>query len=135
MVSQSFSASGALAVAAGLTAVNGVGTFVGLSRIDRLGRKTLLLVGGAGYIVSLAMASICFAIGNGTLAAASIFLFIAAHAVGQAADARQREGDPYAVFPKQNAHILYSSCRLMDTLYAPGLRFASAFPTFSAQYS
>ena len=33
--------------------------------------------------MKLAMASVCFAVGNGTLAAASIFLFMAAHAVGQ----------------------------------------------------
>ena len=30
-------------------------TFVGLYLIDRLGRKTLLLIGSFGYIISLAM--------------------------------------------------------------------------------
>ena len=67
----------------GLGLLNFAATFTGVWLIDRLGRKTLLLVGGAGYVVSLAMASICFAVGNGPLAAASIFLFMAAHAVGQ----------------------------------------------------
>ncbi len=67
----------------GLGLLNFASTFAGVWLIDRLGRKTLLLVGGAGYVVSLAMASVCFAVGNGTLAAASIFLFMAAHAVGQ----------------------------------------------------
>ena len=67
----------------GLGLLNFAATFTGVWLIDRLGRKTLLLVGGAGYVVSLAMASACFAAGNGPLAAASIFLFMAAHAVGQ----------------------------------------------------
>ena len=67
----------------GLGLLNFAATFTGVWLIDRIGRKTLLLVGGAGYVVSLAMASVCFAVGNGTLAAASIFLFMAAHAVGQ----------------------------------------------------
>ena len=67
----------------GLGLLNFASTFAGVWLIDRLGRKTLLLVGGAGYVVSLAMASVCFAVGNGTLAAAPIFLFMAAHAVGQ----------------------------------------------------
>ncbi len=67
----------------GLGLLNFAATFTGVWLIDKLGRKTLLLVGGAGYVVALAMASICFAVGNGPLAAASIFLFMAAHAVGQ----------------------------------------------------
>ena len=67
----------------GLGLLNFASTFAGVWLIDRLGRKTLLLIGGAGYVVSLAMASVCFAVGSGTLAAASIFLFMAAHAVGQ----------------------------------------------------
>ena len=67
----------------GLGILNFAATFTGVWLIDRIGRKTLLLVGGAGYVISLAMASICFAAGNGALAAASIFLFMAAHAVGQ----------------------------------------------------
>ncbi len=78
-----FSASGALAVAAGLTAVNGVGTFVGLSLIDRLGRKTLLVIGGAGYVVSLFACSVAFMLGSGAVAAGCIFLFIVSHALGQ----------------------------------------------------
>ena len=67
----------------GLGLLNFAATFTGVWLIDRVGRKTLLLVGGAGYVISLAMASICFAAGNGTLAAVAIFLFMSAHAVGQ----------------------------------------------------
>ena len=78
-----FSSSGALAVAAGLTAVIGVGTFVGLALIDRLGRRTLLVIGGTGYVVSLLSCSAAFVFGMGPVAAACIFLFVISHAVGQ----------------------------------------------------
>ena len=67
----------------GLGILNFVSTFAGLWLIDRLGRKTLLLIGGIGYVVSLFAASVFFALGNGILSAAMIFLFMAAHAVGQ----------------------------------------------------
>jgi sugar porter (SP) family MFS transporter len=61
-------------------------TFVGLYLIDRLGRKTLLVIGSLGYILSLGMVAWCFY----THAAASLLLvflllFIAAHAIGQGA--------------------------------------------------
>jgi len=61
-------------------------TFVGLYLIDRLGRKTLLIIGSLGYILSLSMVAIAF-----KTEASSIFLmtflllFIASHAVGQGA--------------------------------------------------
>ena len=78
-----FSSSGALAVAAGLTAVIGAATFIGLALIDRLGRRTLLVIGGTGYVVSLLSCSAAFLLGMGPVAAACIFLFIVSHAVGQ----------------------------------------------------
>jgi MFS family permease len=67
----------------GLGILNFASTFAGMWLIDRLGRKTLLLIGGIGYIVSLFAAAAFFAVGNGPFAAATIFLFIASHAVGQ----------------------------------------------------
>lgn len=67
----------------GLGILNFAATFTGLWLIDRVGRRALLLAGGAGYLVSLFGAAAAFAAGNGTLAAACIFLFLAAHAVGQ----------------------------------------------------
>ena len=67
----------------GLGALNFASTFTGVWLIDRLGRKTLLVLGGVGYVVSLSLASVCFATGAGKLAVLSIFLFMAAHAVGQ----------------------------------------------------
>ena len=65
---------------------NLVFTFVGLYLIDSLGRKTLLIIGSLGYIISLAMVAFAFKTG-----ASSIFLmtfllmFIASHAIGQGA--------------------------------------------------
>lgn len=61
-------------------------TFAGLYLIDRLGRKTLLIIGSFGYIISLGMVSWCFYshAGAGVLMT-FLLLFIAAHAVGQGA--------------------------------------------------
>ncbi len=61
-------------------------TFVGLWLIDRLGRKTLLIIGSLGYILSLAMVAWAFyaQMGAGFLLL-SLLLFIAAHAIGQGA--------------------------------------------------
>ncbi len=61
-------------------------TFVGLYLIDRLGRKTLLIIGSFGYIVSLGMVAWCFYTHAGpTLLMTFLLLFIAAHAIGQGA--------------------------------------------------
>ena len=65
---------------------NLVFTFVGLFLIDKLGRKTLLIIGSLGYIVSLAAVAWCFAAGAGPgLLLTFLLLFIAAHAIGQGA--------------------------------------------------
>ncbi len=65
---------------------NLVFTFVGLYLIDRLGRKTLLIIGSLGYILSLSMVSWAFYSHAGPLFLMSfLLLFIAAHAIGQGA--------------------------------------------------
>jgi MFS family permease len=54
--------------------------------IDKLGRKTLLLIGSLGYIFSLSMVAYAFYAGTGPVFLMSfLLLFIAAHAVGQGA--------------------------------------------------
>lgn len=69
-----------------LGGTNLVFTFVGLYLIDRLGRKTLLLIGSFGYIISLAMVAYAFYAGaSSTFLLVFLLLFIAAHAVGQGA--------------------------------------------------
>lgn len=61
-------------------------TFVGLYLIDRLGRKTLMIIGSLGYIISLAMVAYAFKTGaNPTFLMAFLLLFIASHAIGQGA--------------------------------------------------
>jgi sugar porter (SP) family MFS transporter len=61
-------------------------TFAGLFLIDRLGRKTLLIIGSFGYIISLAMVAWCFyAQSSPGLLMIFLLLFIAAHAIGQGA--------------------------------------------------
>jgi MFS family permease len=65
---------------------NLVFTFVGLYLIDKLGRKTLLIIGSLGYIVSLAAVAWCFSTGAGPgLLLTFLLLFIASHAIGQGA--------------------------------------------------
>ena len=61
-------------------------TFVGLYLIDRLGRKTLLIIGSLGYIISLAMVAFAFKTDAGSLLLMIFLLsFIASHAIGQGA--------------------------------------------------
>ncbi len=61
-------------------------TFAGLFFIDRLGRKTLLLIGSIGYIVSLIMVAYAFKTHASTVFMMFfLLLFIASHAVGQGA--------------------------------------------------
>ncbi len=66
--------------------INLLFTFVGLYLIDRLGRKTLLIIGSLGYIVSLSLVSWAFYAHSGPVFLMSfLLLFIAAHAIGQGA--------------------------------------------------
>jgi sugar porter (SP) family MFS transporter len=61
-------------------------TFVGLYFIDRVGRKTLLIVGSLGYILSLAMVAWAFYSGaSAGFLLVFLMLFIASHAIGQGA--------------------------------------------------
>ena len=65
---------------------NLVFTFVGLYLIDRVGRKTLLLIGSLGYILSLAAVAWCFyRHASAGLLVTFLAMFIASHAVGQGA--------------------------------------------------
>lgn len=79
-------ASNALLSTAGVGLVNLVFTMVGISLIDKCGRKLLMYVGSIGYILSLATVSWAF-YGDvgGTLVVVAIFVFIASHALGQGA--------------------------------------------------
>ncbi len=66
--------------------INLVFTFVGLYLIDRLGRRTLLIIGSLGYILSLAMVAYAFKThGSSLFLMVFLLMFIASHAVGQGA--------------------------------------------------
>ena len=58
---------------------------LGLYLIDRMGRRQLLLMGSLGYILSLSAVAFAFYSGSlgGWLVPACLFVFIAAHAIGQ----------------------------------------------------
>ena len=76
-------ASAALGTAAGLSIVLGLGTFAGLFLIDRLGRRTLLIIGSIGCIAAHFATVAAFLCDFGLLAAACIFVFIVFFAMGQ----------------------------------------------------
>ena len=78
-----FTPQAALGTAAGMSVVLGLGTFAGLFLIDRLGRRTLLIIGSIGCIVAHLAAASAFVLDLGVLAAICIFQFIVFFAVGQ----------------------------------------------------
>ncbi|MCZ4589427.1 MFS transporter, partial [Rhodococcus opacus] len=88
------STNAAFLMSVGVGAMNLVATMVGLSLIDRLGRRKLMIVGSIGYLMSLGfLAAVMFYYENardGEFTSTSSILvliglmgFIAAHAVGQ----------------------------------------------------
>jgi sugar porter (SP) family MFS transporter len=78
--------SSALLSSIGVGMTNLVFTLVGLSLIDRFGRKQLMYIGSVGYIISLSLVAMAFAMGmKGMAVPIFLFLFIASHAIGQGA--------------------------------------------------
>lgn len=68
----------------GLGVTNLIFTLIGLSLIDKMGRKQLLYIGSAGYIISLSMVAAAFFFNwGGLVIPIFLFLFIGAHAIGQ----------------------------------------------------
>jgi sugar porter (SP) family MFS transporter len=81
-----FAKNDSLLSAISIGGTNLVFTFVGLWLIDRIGRKTLLIIGSLGYIISLSMVAYSFyAHSNPLFLLSFLLLFIAAHAIGQGA--------------------------------------------------
>jgi len=75
----------ALLQSVGIGLTNIIFTFIGLKFIDKLGRKKLLYIGCAGYILSLGSCSWAFYSGQEAIVPYCIFSFIASHAIGQGA--------------------------------------------------
>jgi MFS transporter, SP family, arabinose:H+ symporter len=76
---------GALLSTVGIGAVNLLFTIIGWSLIDKFGRKTLLYIGSFGYILSLGLIAWSFQQNANEYIVYYVFLFIAAHAIGQGA--------------------------------------------------
>ena len=78
--------SSSLLSTAGVGITNLIFTMLGLYLIDKAGRKSLMLIGSFGYIISLSVVAWAFYTGAGGLMVVFfIFLFIASHAIGQGA--------------------------------------------------
>ena len=78
--------SAALLNSIGIGLTNVIFTLVGISLIDKLGRKVLMYIGSIGYIISLSLISLSFTLEWGGIALPIfLFLFIASHAIGQGA--------------------------------------------------
>jgi MFS family permease len=77
--------SAALFSTVGIGVVNLIFTIIGWSLIDKFGRRTLMFIGSFGYIISLSLIAIAFNSDNHSLIVYYVFMFIAAHAVGQGA--------------------------------------------------
>ncbi len=74
----------ALLSSIGIGVTNMVFTLIGLSLIDRFGRKQLMYIGSVGYIISLSLVALAFVMGwKGMAVPIFLFMFIAAHAIGQ----------------------------------------------------
>jgi len=74
----------ALLSSIGIGATNMLFTLLGIFLIDRLGRKQLMYIGSVGYIISLSLVACAFVFNwQGLTVPIFLFVFIAAHAVGQ----------------------------------------------------
>ena len=125
----------ALLQSVGIGITNLIFTFVGLSLIDRLGRRTLLFIGSFGYIISLGLVSWAFFTAHYSIVPICIFAFIAAHAVGQGAviwvlisevfpNRHRAEGQTLGSFTHWIfAALLTSFFPKMVTEFAPGFVF------------
>lgn len=70
---------------AGIGLVNLVFTMIGLTLIDKFGRRALMYIGSFGYIISLALIARAFYTDQFEGMTFFVFAFIAAHAIGQGA--------------------------------------------------
>ena len=78
--------SASLMSSVGIGLVNLIFTMIGMSLIDKVGRKKLIYIGSIGYIISLSLIAMAFYLEwQGFAVPLFLFLFIASHAIGQGA--------------------------------------------------
>lgn len=121
--------SSALLSSTGIGVVNLVFTMLGLSLIDRYGRKLLMYIGSIGYIISLGLMSYAFYTDQYTGMQFFVFLFIAAHAVGQGAVIWVFISE---IFPNEVRASGQSFGSLTHWVFAAII--ANAFPWFAGAY-
>lgn len=79
-----FGSSDSLLSSISIGIVNLIFTFLGMALIDKAGRKQLMYIGSAGYIISLFMVAFGFYTESGPIfKLIFILMFIASHAIGQ----------------------------------------------------
>lgn len=84
--SAGIAADSALGASIPIGIVNLIFTILGMYLIDRLGRKTLMIIGSIGYIVTLLGVAWAFYSGaEGFMVVAFVSAFVGAHAIGQGA--------------------------------------------------
>ncbi len=77
--------SSALLSSVGIGLTNLIFTMLGVTLIDKLGRRTLMFIGSFGYIISLSLIARAFYANQFDGMTFFVFAFIAAHAIGQGA--------------------------------------------------
>jgi MFS transporter, SP family, arabinose:H+ symporter len=77
--------SSALLSSVGIGLTNLIFTMLGVTLIDKLGRRTLMFIGSFGYIISLSLIARAFYADQFDGMTFFVFAFIAAHAIGQGA--------------------------------------------------
>jgi MFS transporter, SP family, arabinose:H+ symporter len=77
--------SSALLSSVGIGLINLIFTMLGVTLIDKLGRRTLMFIGSFGYIISLSLIARAFYVEQFDGMTFFVFAFIAAHAIGQGA--------------------------------------------------
>jgi MFS transporter, SP family, arabinose:H+ symporter len=77
--------SSALLSSVGIGLTNLLFTMLGVSLIDKFGRRTLMFIGSIGYIISLSLIARAFYVEQFDGMTFFVFAFIAAHAIGQGA--------------------------------------------------
>ena len=120
---------GALLSTVGIGVVNLLFTIAGWYLIDRFGRRTLMYIGSIGYIISLALIVFSFHSSEHSFITFYVFLFIAAHAIGQGAVIWVFISE---IFPNAVRAAGTSFGCLTHWVFAALI--AQVFPYFSAKY-
>jgi Sugar (and other) transporter. len=119
----------ALLSSTGIGLVNLIFTMIGLSLIDRFGRRLLMYIGSIGYILSLALIAQAFFRDSFDGVTIYVFVFIASHAIGQGAVIWVFVGE---IFPNEVRASGQAFGGLTHWVFAAIV--ANVFPMLSSQF-